>query len=1177
MNLKVLFLFATLVTLMACSQAPVSKPSSSSSVLGSVELSFDSSGEKRISKVSPRAALPDNAASFTPFTFVDIVSASTRYLSATFTVTNNSGAAFDNLTLYAFNQAGSSIGGTGIKNLVNFGGGAITTDSVAQSLLPMHAINPGTLQTDASRADFQAFNRTEASSIQAQAQAPGIGVLQAADRVLEYGFVARNASGGRSIPSGGTGTITVSYKIPNSNLSDPSKPYRFVANFVIANETAIRVTRGLGDTTSNASARALALGATEVVLIGTDTDTASTGTTQRLTNLKTSSAPKYLLEPATCPTASLTSIPSIQGAGASSPVVNSSVSFEGVVTGDFQTSTQLNGFFVQDKTGDADISTSDGIFVFLPSFNALSSIDVVPGDYVQVSGTVKEFKSATPDPGTMTEIDTVTALTVCGSSIIPAPTTVTLNAATIQNFEPLEGMLVQFAQALTVSETFNLSRFGELTLSADGRLFNPTNNNRPGTAGAIAAATGNINRKVLLDDGSTNTNLNPIPYLSAADTTGTRRIGDTTTGLTAIMHYGFNNFRLEPTSQPVFAASNPRSSSPENVGGTIKVAAANVLNFFTSLDTGATIINSKGLSYQPRGAQSATEFTRQRDKTLQALATINADVFGLIEVENNGNGAGSAIQSLVDGLNAILGAGTYAAIQDPALGVGTDAIHVAMIYKPASVTPLGAAKSDTDPIHNRPPVAQTFRTNTGATFTLVMNHFKSKGCSGATGADLDSGDGQGCFNDRRKQQASALLSFIQTLKTRANDNDVLVMGDLNAYGFEDPINLLTTAVNPLTSLNLQIPEASRYSYVFSGETGYLDHALSSASLEPQVTGINEWHVNADEPITIDYNLDQGYAPNPPKADDRYAASQYRYSDHDPVIVGLNLTSDSNTTLPAAPTLSLTGNSTTTGGSSYTLGLNAAGSSLTGFSINWGDGTTDSLAGSSLSVTHTFTNAGTAAVNRYISVLVTDGNGEHAAALKVVSVSPGSVSTAGRMVISQVYGGGGNSGALFRSDFIELFNAGGTAVSLAGWSLQYASGTATTWVATNQTMLPSVTVQPGQYYLVQQANGANLTLPALPTPDATGAIALSGTTGKVALVSSTTLLTGANPTGISSLIDLVGYGAANGSETPPAPAPSNSTSISRVGNGCTDSNVNANDFITGVPNPRNTATTLNVCP
>jgi hypothetical protein len=177
----------------------------------------------------------------------------------------------------------------------------------------------------------------------------------------------------------------------------------------------------------------------------------------------------------------------------------------------------------------------------------------------------------------------------------------------------------------------------------------------------------------------------------------------------------------------------------------------------------------------------------------------------------------------------------------------------------------------------------------------------------------------------------------------------------------------------------------------------------------------------------------------------------------------------------------------------------------------------------------------------------------------------------QVVISQVYGGGGNAGATYTHDFIELFNRGAAPVSLNGWSVQYNSATGTgTWQVTN---LTNTTLQPGQYYLVQQAQGAGGTTP-LPTPDAIGTIAMSGTAGKVALVNNITALT-ACPAG---LIDLVGYGAtANCFEgTGPTPAPSNTLAVLRAANGCTDTEQNAADFVTAAPAPRNTATALNPC-
>lgn len=173
-----------------------------------------------------------------------------------------------------------------------------------------------------------------------------------------------------------------------------------------------------------------------------------------------------------------------------------------------------------------------------------------------------------------------------------------------------------------------------------------------------------------------------------------------------------------------------------------------------------------------------------------------------------------------------------------------------------------------------------------------------------------------------------------------------------------------------------------------------------------------------------------------------------------------------------------------------------------------------------------------------------------------------------IVVSQVYGGGGNSGATYTNDFVELFNPTGAAVSLAGTSVQYASASGSTW----QTTPLSGSISSHGYYLVQESQGAGGTT-ALPTPDASGSVAMSATAGKVALASSTTALSGTCPTGVA---DLVGFGTANCSETSPAPGLSNTTADLRAGGGCVDTNDNATDFAAGPPSPRNSASAANDC-
>jgi predicted extracellular nuclease len=281
-----------------------------------------------------------------------------------------------------------------------------------------------------------------------------------------------------------------------------------------------------------------------------------------------------------------------------------------------------------------------------------------------------------------------------------------------------------------------------------------------------------------------------------------------------------------------------------------------------------------------RGADSMAEFVRQRDKIVNELKGMNADAVGLMEIQNNGD---VAVAYLVSALNQAIGSTTYAYVPKPA-ATGTDAIRVAMIYKPAVLTLVGGALSDGDAVNNRAPIAQTFKVNAnGAKFSLIVNHLKSKGSCGGGVGDTDSGDGQGCWNATRVTQAKRLFNyFIPTVVQAAGgDTDVLAVGDFNSYGHEDPIAFLTDngMVNELERFIR--PNGAPYSYVFDGTSGYLDHALASSSLSPQVAGVTEWHNNADEPDAIDYNIGD-------TADDPYVDNAFRASDHDPVIVSLNL-------------------------------------------------------------------------------------------------------------------------------------------------------------------------------------------------------------------------------------------------------------------------------------------------
>lgn len=608
-----------------------------------------------------------------------------------------------------------------------------------------------------------------------------------------------------------------------------------------------------------------------------------------------------------------TKIHDIQGSGATAN--SGTFAVEAIVVGDFQGVTgvndfKLDGFFIQEEDADVDTdsATSEGIFVFCNT----CPTNVNVGDKVQVMGTSSEYYN-------MSQLSATTAgavAVVSSGNTLPTPSSLTLPVPGVNDpdlldamaqinayYEPFEGMLVKFGTTLTVTEYFELFRYGQVVLAQGGRFRQLTDTSSPSVSGYTAHQIDMARRTVILDDDSNQENHalmeNPdIPVFHPApagfSTTNYFRGGDTITNLTGVLHWSFAGFTgtdawrirpVVPAFSYAFTTGNARPAAP-SVTGNIKVASFNVLNYFTTLNQ--------------RGANSSAEFTRQADKIVAAINGLNADVIGLMELENNG----TAVADLVSKLNAVAGAGTYSYINTGV--VGSDAITVGIIYKSGKVTPVGAAQAltaaaFTDPNgtgsqRSRPAVAQTFAENTwGERFTVVVNHLKSKGCGSASGSDADNSDGQGCWSDTRQKGSAYLVNtWLPSLATGVGDPDFLIIGDLNSYRKDTAITNITGA--GYTDLVNSYLGAAGYGYVFDGQLGYLDHALSSATLTPQVTGLAEWHINADEVNLLDYNdttKDSGEQDFEvkPTATTLYEANAYRSSDHDPVLIGLGLYPD----------------------------------------------------------------------------------------------------------------------------------------------------------------------------------------------------------------------------------------------------------------------------------------------
>jgi predicted extracellular nuclease len=570
---------------------------------------------------------------------------------------------------------------------------------------------------------------------------------------------------------------------------------------------------------------------------------------------------------------SFTPIYAIQGDGQVSPEDGEVVTTEGVVTVDLQMTSEIRGFFIQDPTGDGLASTSDGLFVFhqdtwSPSF------DPSVGDHVRVTGTiVEQFGN--------TQMEFLQTAEVCntGPNLVPQKTSA---REFMENPEQYEGMYLRFKDGLYVTDTFNLHRFGEVWLAQEGVVENPTNQLDPGTDELFAFADDGIARSILLDDGSRFSNPDPVPHLSG----DTLRLGDRVKNLTGAINFSFGQYRVQPQGEVDFKAKNKRTHKPM-VKGDLVVASFNVLNYWTTLEG--------------RGAVTPEQLAVQQDKLVSAILGMDADVVGLQEVENDPNCGDPATpcshtptETLVAALNAEFGADVWTWVGE-VNHYNYYPIRNEIIYRNDRVSAVGPPvsladpafdtfRNDDPPLENdsqlgRPPVAQTFEAD-GEVFTVMVNHFKSKGSPCDVLGDADLGDGQGNCSQTRVAQSEAVLEFVDTLVADSGDPDVLVIGDLNSYLFEESITTLETMLDNVLAEYDNDPYSfnffASFAFPFVGR-GTLDHALATDSMADQVKDASIWHINADEPRFLDWFDPSRVAPGP-----------YRSSDHDPVLVGLEL-------------------------------------------------------------------------------------------------------------------------------------------------------------------------------------------------------------------------------------------------------------------------------------------------
>ncbi len=488
---------------------------------------------------------------------------------------------------------------------------------------------------------------------------------------------------------------------------------------------------------------------------------------------------------------------------------------EATVTASFLGDDQLQGFYLEQPAPRA------GVFVYAPALQT---------SHAPSAGERWRVRAKTGRYRRRIQLEWVEDLRYCGAApLVPAR----FDPADTQSYAAYEDQLVTLTAPLMVADTYELGRYGSLRLANGGRAFVANN----------GVADGQL-LPLRLDDGSYQRDPRPVPHLNDQ---GVRRAGDRLERVTGILTQAFGAWRIHPVSSPIFSNDNPRPSHPADKTG-LRILQFNLRNYFIDLGQ--------------RGAANANALVRQQDRLRQLIRPLDADVLVLHEVQNSN----AAVEDLLQLLNAGLPpAQRYQAAlneRSPA------AIRSVVLYRDHQLA-LQRTLRLVDEVHPRDPIVVEFKQPDGRRWSILAAHFKSRGGCPAAG-DIDRGEG--CWAQRREQQSQSLLNWLSgQLMLPTNDYPMLVLADLNAYAKEGAVQAWASA-GFVDLIATEVPAAQRYTYIYRGQSGYLDHALIGPAMRDHVHSIALWPVNADEPA---YLTEEG-------------RGIWRISDHDPMIIDLSL-------------------------------------------------------------------------------------------------------------------------------------------------------------------------------------------------------------------------------------------------------------------------------------------------
>ena len=523
-------------------------------------------------------------------------------------------------------------------------------------------------------------------------------------------------------------------------------------------------------------------------------------------------------------------ISQVQGTGDISMYNGHRKEVKGLVTGVFQE--DLKGYFLQD----ARVLQKDGIFV-LDSINKVEQ-----GQVVLLDALIDEYYH-------QTVLRDVKLLKVSSykKKSHPKKLRFPLND---EDKETFEGAFVEIKQKMTLTDAYSFLKYGQLELSAIGLFQQPTEyldaQNDSLEIKDLEVSQG-VN-SIIIDDIS-NQKYPEQLYAKNEDL----RLGAELSKLRGYFYQRNERYFLKITDSLVF--ENVHRSESIEVDGELKVMVYNLHNLF----------NGDGQEQgfpTARGAKTFDDYQLQLMKLANAIKVANPDVLALVELENDGEDSYSSIIQLAEVLNSVIPSRSYR-VAESNLASGRDAIKLGIIYDENRISTDGLAEYHSNSIFSRAPIFQKFTFQDSLTFVLNVNHFKSKSPRNANGLNLDQGDGQVAYNHKRVQQAELLVQLIDSLYA---DENMLIVGDLNAYTSEDPIQKIEES---FTRLNTK-----GETYVYKGRAGVLDHAFVNTSMSKNVHSAQIWSINALEPAWMDYRNSN--------AD----SSMYRSSDHNPLLIGL---------------------------------------------------------------------------------------------------------------------------------------------------------------------------------------------------------------------------------------------------------------------------------------------------